>query len=124
MNIKHAFLATLIGTSMVATTEQLAYSYIIDDEEQQENSFESYDEQHKEDWFRSCAAPCVTGGIVGLVSGKISAGICKASFVITTAALISTEDKVKQGLIGLAGLSAIIGTLIAENKLRAKCVNL
>jgi hypothetical protein len=123
MNIKHALLATLIGTSIVATTNLTAYSQIIDDEQQEENYFDSYDHEQPEDWFESCAAPCISGAIIGLVSGKISAIIWKSSAAIATIAIMSTEDKAKQGLIGLSGLSAIIGTLVAENKLRAKCVD-
>jgi hypothetical protein len=123
MNIKHALLAALIATSMAATTNQYAYSYVIDDEQQEENYLESYDDEQQEDWFESCAAPCATGGVVGLISGKISMILCKGSFAITTIAIISTEDITKQSIIGLAGLSAIIGTLVAENALRANCVD-
>lgn len=111
MNIKHAFLAILMGTSMAATADQDTYSYIMDDEEQEEN------------WYMSCATPCIAGGIVGFVSGKVSASICYKLLGITAAAGIITEDKAKQGIIVLAGLSATIGTLIAENKLREKCID-
>ena len=118
MNIKHAFLAILMGTSMLATTNQIACSQIIDEEEQEIDY-----EEEQENWFESYAAPCIAGGIVGSISGKISASICKVSLGMTAATGIITEDKVGQGIIGLAGLSAIIGTLIAENKLRAKCTD-
>jgi hypothetical protein len=123
MNIKHAFLVTLIGTSIVAPTNLIAYSQIIDDEQQEENYFESYDEEQPDNWFESCAAPYIAGAAIGLVSGKISAMIFKASLTITATALMITENKTKQSIIGLAGLSAIIGTLVAENKLRVKCVD-
>ena len=108
---------------MVATADQTSYSYIIDDEEQRERWFESYDEQQDENWLRSCITPYIAGGIVGSISGKISGSICNGSLTIMAAAAITTKDPAKQGIIILAGLSAIVGTLLAENKLRAKCVD-
>jgi|GEM_PF-5300356 len=111
MNIKYAFLAILMGASMLATTDSIAYSQIIDDEEEQESCVESY------------AGPCIAGGVIGGISGKISRVICGGSFTMTTIAVMSTENKAGQGIIGLAGLSVIIGTLVAENKLREKCID-
>jgi len=107
VNIKYALLATLIATNLVAATDQVTY----------------FDDEQEEDWFGLYAAPCITGGMVGCISGKISAKVCSGTFAIAAGAAISTEDKAIQGIISLAGLSAIIGTLIAENKLRAKCVD-
>jgi hypothetical protein len=93
------------------TADQIASPQIIDDAQQERNL------------FMSCAIPCMAGGITGYISGKISAGVLGGSVAIMTIATASTKNKVTQGIIGLAGLSAIIGTFIAENKLRAKCIN-
>lgn len=123
MNIRYAFLVTLIGISLVATADQITYPHSMYYEEQQENWLESYDENQEEYWHRSYATPCIAGGVVGCVSGKISAIICRMSLTITATALMITENKAQQSIIGFAGLSTIIATLVAENKLRAKCVN-
>ena len=97
---------------MVATADQSASSQIIDDAQQE-----------KKNEFVSYAAPWMAGGIIGYISGKISSSILQKALTITIAAAIMTENKVNPVIIGLAGLSTIIGILIAENKLRGKCVD-
>lgn len=75
------------------------------------------------EWLTSYAAPCIAGGLVGFTTGKLSASITKTALNFIKSIPILSKDPMTQWMILLTSLTTIIGTLIAENQLRAKCVN-
>jgi hypothetical protein len=116
MNMKYALLVTLIGTSVTITAHQATQT--------------GDNEQQLKNWFISYATPCIAGGIVGSISGRISAyAINKTlSKLLVMPMLFSLHTEYRTiprmgGLTGLFSLSAIVGALIAEEKLRTKCLD-
>ena len=108
MNIKHTFLAATIIVSQFTVTNDI----------QTTNS-----KPHLKEWCISYAAPCITGGIIGFLTGKSSAYAVNQIVDLTFATNTSTSSKSISVIAKLASIIAIFSVLTIENKIRTECTD-